>query len=71
MRSLEPKLKNSVFSAISPAVSAARGTSIMVPNLYVMGTPRASRVAEATARRRGRSHLSSFTCETMGIMISG
>ena len=33
VRSLEPKLKNSVFSAISPAVSAARGTSIIVPNL--------------------------------------
>ena len=28
-------------------------------------------MADATARSRGRSHLSSFTCETIGIMISG
>ena len=31
VRSLVPKLKNSACSAISSAVSAPRGTSIMVP----------------------------------------
>ena len=31
VRSLVPKLKNSALSAISPARSAARGSSIIVP----------------------------------------
>ena len=39
VRSLVPKLKNSATSAIWLATRAARGISIIVPNLYSNFTP--------------------------------
>src|SRR5258708_20370621 len=48
VRSLVPKEKNSASCAISPAVSAARGISIMVPNLYGTFTPVSFCTASAT-----------------------
>ncbi len=43
VRSLVPKEKNSPTSAISPAISAARGSSIIVPTLYSTVSPRSAK----------------------------
>jgi hypothetical protein len=45
---LVPKEKNSATSAISSAVSAARGSSIMVPTRYFDLHPSASKTSSAT-----------------------
>ena len=72
VRSLVPKEKNSAASAISSAVTAARGSSIMVPILCGTVDPALARsTSAATARITARTSASSRTVATSGIMISG
>src|SRR5579885_1393951 len=71
VRSLVPKLKKSATSAICPAVSAARGSSIIVPNLYCTCPPSSDVISLATASSWRRTSRSSLTCPTSGIMIFG
>ncbi len=52
-----PKQKNSATSAISPAVSAARGISIMVPNLYSNSTPFSAMTCRGDALQLGLDHV--------------
>ena len=49
VRSLVPKQKNSASLAISSAVRAARGISIMVPTSYFMSTPASAMSLSAVA----------------------
>ena len=71
VRSLVPNEKNSAASAIWPAVSAARGTSIIVP---ISVSPR-RRCRRSRPRRPSRpppvTVSSSCTAPTSGTMISG
>ena len=71
VRSFVPKEKNSASSAISPAVSAARGISIIVPNLYGTLTPASFCTASATGFSSAWTARSSATVPASGIMISG
>jgi len=48
VRSLVPKLKNSAVCAISSAVSAPRGISIIVPTRYWIFTFRSAMTSRAT-----------------------
>ena len=71
VRSLVPKEKNSASDAISPAVSAARGISIIVPNLYGTATPFSFCTSSATGLSSACTSRSSASVPTSGIMISG
>ena len=71
VRSLVPNEKNSAYSAISSAVRAARGISIIVPNLYAISRPCSSMTALASASSTSRWRLSSFTWLVSGIITSG
>ncbi len=66
-----PKEKNSAEPAISPAVSAARGSSIIVPNRYGTSTPSSCMVSLATRSSSDRSRFSSLAKPTSGIITSG
>ncbi len=65
-----PKLKKSATSAILSAVSAARGSSIMVPTEYSMLAP-ARRTPRGDRSTWARVISSSRLVPTSGIMISG
>ena len=71
VKSLVPKEKKSATSAISPAVIAARGTSIIVPTVNGTLTLVFSMTARATCSTSSRRMRSSLTAPTSGIMISG
>ena len=71
VRSLVPKLKKSASLAISPAVRAARGISIMVPTSYFMSTPAAAIRASAVLTTTSLTNFSSLTSPTRGIMMWG
>ena len=71
VRSLVPKEKKSASLAISSAVRAARGISIIVPTLYFMEEPAALMMASAVSTTTPLTYLSSLTSPTRGIMISG
>ena len=66
-----PNEKNSADWAISPAVSAARGTSIIVPMRIVMSMPWSPHTSASTFSDSSRIASSSCTAPTSGIMISG
>ena len=63
-----PNEKNSASVAICCAVTAARGTSIMVPTRYSMRWSRFLITSAATRRTTAAWSLSSFTSPTSGIM---
>jgi hypothetical protein len=71
VRSLVPKEKNSAASAISPARSAARGSSIMVPTWYSTVTPVSPCTASAMATMRALTRSSSALVMTSGTITSG
>ena len=71
VRSLVPNEKNSASRATWPAVTAARGTSIMVPTRYSILTPWSVMTSSATRRTTAAWWRNSSTCPTSGIMISG
>ena len=71
VRSLVPKEKNCALRAISPAVRAARGISIIVPNWYFTRTPCSFITARASSSRIASSTISSLLCAMSGIMIFG
>jgi hypothetical protein len=72
VRSLVPKLKNSASQATSPAVSAARGISIMVPTMYFSPVMLFfSRTSLATFTTISFWLASSVALPTSGIMTSG
>ena len=71
VRSLVPKEKNSASVAISSAVRAARGISIMVPTRYFISTPAAASSSSAVLTTMLLTYFSSLTSPTRGIMISG
>ena len=71
VRSLVPKEKNSAASATRYAVSAARGSSIMVPIGMSSSTPSLSRTSARIASASSRTRCSSMTEPTRGTMISG
>ena len=66
-----PNEKNSASDATCSAVTAARGTSIIVPTRYSTRTPAFAITSSATRRTIAAWSLSSATCPTSGIMISG
>ena len=66
-----PKEKNSAACAICPAVSAARGTSIIVPISVCTEVPVAAATSASTFSASSRAASSSWTAPTSGIMISG
>ena len=71
VRSLVPKEKKSATSAISPAVIAARGTSIMVPTVNGTLIDALSMTARAVCSMSSRRMRSSAAVPASGIMISG
>ena len=72
VRSLVPKEKNSAASAIWPAVSAARGSSIIVPIRCSSVDARSrSRTSARPARPSSLDQLELLHGATSGIMISG
>ena len=66
-----PKEKKSASLAISSAVRAARGISIMVPTSYFMSMPDSLMIRSAVAVTTSLTYLSSLTSPTSGIMMSG
>lgn len=70
VRSFVPKLKNSASFAISPAVSAALGTSIIVPILYWIVVFFSSMTFFAVFMILFFVNMSSFASATSGIIIS-
>ncbi len=66
-----PKEKNSADPAMWSAVSAARGSSIMVPTMNEIVVPSASCTSAATFMILSLTMSSSRTDATSGIMISG
>ena len=67
-----PKEKNSASFAISSAVTAPRGTSIMVPTRKSTSTPGAlPSTSAATSRTMFAWRRSSSTWPTSGIITSG
>jgi len=66
-----PNEKKSACSASLPAISAARGTSIMVPTEYPTGTPISLTVRSAMRTVISRVSFISATVPVSGIMISG
>ena len=71
VRSLVPNEKNSATCAIWPAVSAARGTSIIVPISVCTLVPVSAATSASTRSVSSRATSSSCTAPTSGIMISG
>ena len=71
VRSLVPKLKNSAVCAISSAVSAPRGISIIVPTMYDSFTFFSASTSRAAWWTTSIWRSSSFLNPTNGIMISG
>ncbi len=71
VRSLVPKEKNWASLAISSAVRAARGISIMVPTWYWTSTPSSSITRLATRSTSSRIARISFTWATRGIITLG
>ncbi len=57
--------------AISPAINAARGSSIIVPTRYSIVCPRSANTCAATRSTNSRRIASSRRVATSGIMISG
>ena len=70
VRSLVPKEKNSADSAIRSAVSAARGSSIMVPIANPKGQPFLASTSRRTRSASARVKSNSAAVATSGIMIS-
>ena len=66
-----PKQKNSASSAISSAVRAARGISIIVPTLYAMLTSAWAISSLAVFTTMSLTYFSSLASPVSGIMISG
>ena len=66
-----PNEKKSAASAIRSAVSAARGSSIMVPTRYSIGAPASANTALAMRSTWARVMSSSRLVPISGIMISG
>src|ERR1700692_3240518 len=54
VRSFVPKEKKSAYSAISPARSAARGSSIIVPHVYSISGASSAITCSVSARSRRR-----------------
>mmetsp|Transcript_16591 Transcript_16591/g.40525 ORF Transcript_16591/g.40525 Transcript_16591/m.40525 type:complete len:446 (+) Transcript_16591:553-1890(+) len=71
VRSLVPKLKKSATLAISPAMSAARGISIIVPTRNSILSLRSANTSSATRRTSPAWCSSSGTDPTRGTMMSG
>src|SRR5580704_9437843 len=71
VKSLVPKEKNSAVSAISPAISAARGNSIMVPTWYFSLALLSAATVCAMASMRSLTRSSSALLAISGTMISG
>ncbi len=71
VRSLVPKEKNSADLAMSPAVTAARGTSIIVPMSAWTSLPVSALTSASTCSAASLVISSSCTVATSGIMISG
>ena len=71
VRSLVPNEKNSAVSAISSAVRAPRGISIIVPTRYLIFCPVSFCTNSATRCTISTWLSSSFLKPTSGIMISG
>ena len=71
VRSLVPNEKNSAASAMSPARSAARGSSIMVPTWYSKLAPVSFCTASAMATMRSLTRSSSGLVMTSGTITSG
>ena len=71
VKSFVPKLKNSATTAISSAVIAPRGISIIVPTRYLKVTPFSFITSAATRRTIFSWFASSFTLPTSGIITSG
>ena len=69
--SFVPKEKNSAGRASSPARSAARGSSIIVPNVNGTRLPAFSKTSFATSSTIARVCSSSARVIASGIMISG
>jgi len=68
---LVPNEKNSANSAICAAISAARGTSIIVPIRYFTVTPVSAMTPSATRLVCWKVSFISPTVPVSGIMISG
>ena len=66
-----PKEKNSADLAISPAIIAARGTSIIVPIMVCTWTPVSSSTSASTFAVASRAISISCTDAVSGIMTSG
>ena len=71
VRSFVPKLKKSVISAISSAVIAALGISIIVPTRYLISFPFSSNTFWISSFTSSITYFNSFTSLDKGIMISG
>ncbi len=71
VRSLVPKEKNCASLAISSAVNAARGISIIVPTRYFSSIPASAMIESAVAVMMFLTNTNSFTSPTSGTMISG
>mmetsp|Transcript_40600 Transcript_40600/g.79489 ORF Transcript_40600/g.79489 Transcript_40600/m.79489 type:complete len:446 (-) Transcript_40600:1203-2540(-) len=71
VRSLVPNEKKSATFAISPAISAALGISIMVPTRKLTRSPCSRNTSSATRRTRLLWCSSSLTDPTRGTMMSG
>ena len=69
--SFVPKLKNSAISAISSAVIAALGTSIIVPIVYFILSCFFSKISDIAFSSSCLIILSSSFVEISGIIISG
>src|ERR1019366_1967700 len=71
VRSFVPNEKNSAGTASSPAIRAARGSSIIVPNVKGTGRPAFVSISRATPSTILRVVSSSARVIASGIMISG
>lgn len=71
VRSLVPNEKKSADWAISSAVTAARGSSIIVPIGISSSTPSASATSAIVCSAKARNLSSSGFTDTRGIIISG
>ncbi len=71
VRSFVPKLKNSASFAMRSAISAARGTSIIVPTMKPTRRPCSRKTSSATRSTISRWCESSASLPISGTMISG
>ena len=71
VRSFVPKEKNSASSAMCAAVSAARGSSIIVPTVAPSSTPARAASSASTPEVSSATRRSSRTEPISGIMICG